>query len=172
MFLTSKDIQIKLGEVTRELEIYSGKYINDDEQNEDIFVQNLLNIANLSRYSYNQSNNFLKNLFKEYEKQNKNVEIILSSPDEIRIQFYFWLKNDKNQLTIKSLKEKSISTIPKECLKNVTEQKDTNYIIELFVKLFELFFESQLSFPPVEIIFLKEEEINYDSKRMIDYFDS
>ena len=74
-FLTSKDIQNKLGEITREFENYSANFINDDEQNEKILGQNLLKIANLSRYTYNLSNNFLKTSFTEFEKKIKEKNL-------------------------------------------------------------------------------------------------
>ena len=172
VLLTSKDIQIKLGELTREFESYSGNFINDDEQNEKILGQNLLNIANISRYSYNQSNNYLRNLYKYFENDNKEKEIIISSPDEIRIQFYFWFKNNKNQTLIKSIRDHYIANFPKEYLKNIKQQIDINYIKKLNINLFDLYFQSKLSFPPVEIKFLDEKEVNYDSKRMIDFFDN
>ena len=171
-FLTSKDIQNKLGEITREFESYSANFINDDEQNEKILGQNLLNIANLSRYTHNLSINYLKLLFREYEKENKGKEFIISSPDEIKIQFYLWFKNSKNQELIKTIHEQYISAINKECISHIKEQKYINYMKKLGMNLFELYFESQLSFPQVEIIFLKEDELNFDSKRMIDFFDN
>lgn len=171
-FITSKDIQIKLGEITREFESYSGNFITDEEQGEKTLAQNLLNIANLSRYCYNQSNTFLKYLYKEHEKENKGKDMIISSPEQIKIQFYFWFKNNKNQALIKSLRDKFTSNIPIEFLKHLRLQSDTAYIKKLFINLFDLYFHSYLSFPPVEILFLNEKDINYDSKRMIDYFDN
>ena len=171
-FLTSKDIQNKLGEITREFENYSANFINDDEQNEKILGQNLLKIANLSRYTYNLSNNFLKTSFTEFEKKNKGKEFIISSPDEIKIQFYLWFKNSKNQSLIKSWQDQYASTLYKECINLIKETKDLNFMKKLGINLFELYFQSQLSFPPVEVIFLKEDETNFDSKRMIDFFDN
>lgn len=81
-------------------------------------------------------------------------------------------KNSKNQSLIKSLQDQYILTIYKECIKSIKEQKDLNYMKKLGINLFELYFQSQLSFPQVEVIFLKEEETNFDSKRTIDFFDN
>ena len=73
---TSKDIENKNSEITSDIQTFSSKYIKDNEPKENEEVGKLLmNIAIISRKSFEDSNKFIYLLTKEYKSiHNKFVE--------------------------------------------------------------------------------------------------
>ena len=66
---TSKDIQEENKKITKIFQKEALNYINDDEkiENENI-AKFLINVANVSRKAYNNSNELFINMFKEFSK--------------------------------------------------------------------------------------------------------
>lgn len=167
--ITARDIQNKLFDITREFEKISVNFINDDDDLENKTLgEYLLDIANISRYSYNESNKFLNILFQEFEKSKKKETILISSADEFKLRFSQWIKNDKNQNIIKAKLEGYLSN---KAINFIKKMKEKNYIIKLFRELLVLFYQCELSFPPINIKYLSEKEKDFNSKAMIDLFD-
>ena len=170
---SSKDIQNKIYEITREFENFSTNFINDDDEIENKTLgEYLLDIANISRKSYNESNHFLKILYNEFEKTiKKDEEITIFSLDQIKIHFSYWAKNTKSQKFINSLLDNFLSKITFNYFKGPKEEIKKNYLNKLLKDLLILYYQSELSFPPIEIDFLTEDVKDFTAKKMIDCFD-
>lgn len=167
-FFTSKDIQNKNLEITIDFENYYTNFISDTDSLENKTVAEfLLKVANLSRLSYNLSNKFLKNLYKEYkeiELKDKKNKIIVCL-DQFKKEFSIWVKNNEDEVNIKL-----INFLNKCDLSFINKQEDKQikiYFKKLFKDLLILYFRSELSFPSIEINFKKEEDC-FNYKKMID----
>lgn len=170
---TSKDIQNSILSITREFEEFSTNFINDDDAIENKTLgEFLLDIANISRQSYNESNKFLKILYNEFEKTKKKEEqIVISSLDQIKQYFSHWVKDNKNKCLINSLFSNFLNKILIRYSKGSKEEIKKNYLQKLFKDLLILYYQSELSFPPIEITFPNEEGKDFIAKKMIDCFD-
>ena len=162
---TSKDIQIKNKEITRDFVSFSTNFINDDDPVENQTLgKKLIDIANISRKSHYDSNKLLFQLYKEFEKR-KEKDIIISSPDQFRKDFSAWVKNPKNQDIVDTNIQKFLSVF----IINEKNAQIKEYYTKLYKDLLILYFQCELSFPPVEISF-KLAENDFNSKKMIDCF--
>ena len=163
--ITSKDIQIKNLEITRQFESFSINFIDDEDSidNKTLGLQ-LIQVANISRSAYNDSNKLLAQLFNDFEKF-KNKEYIIQTNDQFRKDFSSWVKNPKN----KNYVENSINKLCSTFVINEEDKDIRNYFIKLYKDLLTLYFLCQLSFPLVEINFTQEEK-DFNSKKMIDSF--
>ena len=163
--ITSKDIQIKNLEITRQFESFSINFIDDEDSidNKTLGLQ-LIQVANISRSAYNDSNKLLAQLFNDFEKF-KNKEYIIQTNDQFRKDFSSWVKNPKNKNYI----ENSINKLCSTFVINEEDKDIRNYFIKLYKDLLTLYFLCQLSFPLVEINFTQEEK-DFNSKKMIDSF--
>lgn len=162
---TSKDIQVKNLEITRQFMTFSTNFINDDDEidNKTLGIK-LIQVANISRKSYNDSNKLLAILYKEFEKE-KEKDVIISSPEQFKKDFSNWVKNSKNKYIIEQNINKFTSTFSApEANKEIK-----NYFDKLYKDLLILYLECELSFPPVMINFLQDEK-DFNSKKMIDNF--
>lgn len=100
--ITARDIQNKLFDITREFEKISVNFINDDDDLENKTLgEYLLDIANISRCSYNESNKLLNILFQEFEKSKKKETILISSADEFNSDFLNGLKTIKIKILLR-----------------------------------------------------------------------
>ena len=154
--ITSKDIQEKLLEITRDFQNISMNNISDDDIIENKTIAEFFkNIANISIQSFNDSHEFLNLLYKEFNKDDSNNDKVISSIDFFEKKFSSWVKNNNNAASYldKYLKDKNLYV--------------SNYFDKLYKNLLILYYQCQLSFPSIEINF-KREEI-FDSNKMIDF---
>ena len=167
----SKDIQEKNCEITIEFQKFAlNNFICENEtiENEEL-GHYLLDIANISRIAYNNSNIFLHLMYEEYQKSNKNDIKIISSVDEIKQNFSSWAKKNNKKIIEKA--NAFIGNLEKIKIPYISEQKKEsikNYFFKLYKQLLILYYQCELSFTPIEINF-KEEE-NFNSEKMIDIF--
>jgi len=155
---TSKEIQEKNLKITREFEKMAINFIKDEDSIENqSLAEFLIKIANISRKSYNNSHDFLKILYKEFEKT-KNNDISIYSLDFFKKAFSDWVKNNN-----------SIDYFLNDFLKN-KNLSHKNYFDVLYKNLLILYYQSQLAFPLIEINFDCDESCIFDSKKMIDCF--
>lgn len=168
--ITSKDIQEKNLEITREFEKFSINLMEENEKIENQYLgERLLKIANIARMAYNNSNQLLKDLYFVFEKKNKVEEFEITSNDHIKKEFSSWVNNPKNQL----LKNQYIEKVTYENNLSFCKVEENKEIIKYYKNLFKdllvLYFDCQLSFPPIEINFELEDD-KFKSEKMIDYF--
>ena len=92
---TSKDIQEENKKITKIFQKEALNYINDDEkiENENI-AKFLINVANVSRKAYNNSNELFINMFKEFSKITDGGTNIsaLKNDEQLRKEFSSWVK--------------------------------------------------------------------------------
>ena len=164
---TSKDIQDKYNVIISDFMQFSINFISDEDAKENQTLgTKLFQVAKISRYAYNDSNNVLSLIYKEFEKK-KNKDIIITSPDQFRKNFSNWVKMNEqyknknfNDFVIKFSSQKFLN-------EEKTNIKD--YFIKLYKDLLVLYFLCELSFPSVKIEFTNEDEF-FDSGKMIDNF--
>ena len=164
---TSKDIQDKNNDIMRDFMQYSANFLKDDDikENQTLGIR-LFFISNISRNSYNDSNMILSNIYKEFEKEN-GKDIIIYSNEQFRKNFSNWVKIPKNWQLVKQY----IDNYANNFNPNFSEDNKNikKYYKNLYKDLLYLYFLCELSFPPVEINFNKEDEY-FNSKKMIDNF--
>ena len=164
---TSKDIQDKYNVIISDFMQFSINFISDEDAKENQTLgTKLFQVAKISRYAYNDSNNVLSLIYKEFEKK-KNKDIIITSPDQFRKNFSNWVKMNEqyknknfNDFVIKFSYQKFLN-------EEKTNIKD--YFIKLYKDLLVLYFLCELSFPSVKIEFTNEDEF-FNSGKMIDNF--
>ena len=108
--ITSKDIQEKLLEITRDFQNISMNNISDDDIIENKTIADFFkNIANISIQSFNDSHEFLNLLYKEFNKDDSNNDKVISSIDFFEKKFSSWVKNNNNAASYldKYLKDKN-----------------------------------------------------------------
>ena len=163
---TSKDIQNYYSEIIDYFKRFSIDYFNDNNERENKTIGEFLeSVANISRKSFNHSNEFLEKIYNDFENSNKNNQTIISSIDEFKLEFSNWVKNNEyiifNCNLDKFLKSKII-------LPNVqNDEKTKNYLKRLHKELLILYFKCEISFPAVEVDFNKNE--NFDFDKMEDF---
>ena len=167
----SKDIEEKNCEITREFEkfAYDNFIIEKETIENEKLGHYLLDIANISRIAYNNSNEFLHLIYEEYQKSNENDIKIISSVDEIKQNFSFWAKKNNRMIIEKAnafVGNLEIIKIP--YISKQEEETIKNYFFKLYKNLLILYYMCELSFPSIEINFKKEEYFN--SGKMIDAF--
>ena len=159
----SQEIQNKYLEIITEFETISMNYINDNDKIENKSIAEFLkNAANVIRKAYNDSHEFLKIIYKEYNENKNKENFIISSIDIIKKEFSFWVKNNN----------KIIDNFLEKFLKNKNLSIKKIYLDKLYKELLILYYQSQLAFPSFEINFNFEQNGDFNSKTMIDYFNS
>lgn len=94
-FFTSKDIQNENLSITKKFENFRPNYFNDNDEEENLTIGNFIKeVANISRSSLNESNAFLKILYKEYKNQKNQNEAdnIIFTLYQFKKQFSSWVK--------------------------------------------------------------------------------
>lgn len=167
-FFTSKDIQIKLSEIFDYFKIYSNNFFDDNEEIENQKIgEFLLKVANISRLSYNHSNIILKIMYNDFKEYKNNYEKnTITYLNEIKEEFSSWVKNNINDIINKIsnyLNDLGISYIKEE-----EDYNNRKFFKKLISELSILFFECELSFPPIKIDFNLTENIFINDK-MIDF---
>ena len=163
----SKDVQNKLSKIMDEFNIYSANFFNDDDPIENKTIGEFLyKVANISRISFNHSNELLKILYYKFYEKNEKSETIISSLEQFKEEFSTWVKNNIDYANYEIemyVKEKNITYIDDE--KDVKTKK---YFINLYKDLLTLYFISELSFPSIEIDFnICDNDFNFE--KMIDF---
>ena len=159
----SQEIQNKYLEIITEFETNSMNYINDNDKIENKSIGEFLkSAANVIRKAYNDSHEFLKILYKEYNENKNKENFIISSIDIIKKEFSFWVKNNN----------KIIDNFLEKFLKNKNLSIKKIYLDKLYKELLILYYKSQLAFPSFEINFDFEPNGDFNSKTMIDYLNS
>lgn len=172
IYFNPKEIQNRNLQITREFESYSFNFINDEDDKIDnqTLGEYLMDVAKLSRISLKESNKFLGILYGKFNQSKDTKEVInISFIDEFRIQFSTWVK--KNSQLVNSLLQENfqinLDKIPP--INNQKDPKKKNYFHKLYKELFILYFQCELSYPPIEINFSLEDEV-FNSSKMIDPF--
>ena len=165
---TSKDIQNKNNEIIRDFMQFSTNFIKDEDAKENQTLgTKLFLVANISRCAYNDSNQILYQIYKDFEGE-KDKDIIIDSPEQFRKNFSNWVKKPKNWQNSKRYFDNLTNKFNENF---VFEEKKSfkNYFIKLYRDLLVLYFLCELSFPSVTVSFHNENEF-FDSKTMIDNF--
>lgn len=166
---TSKDIQSKNNDIIRDFMQFSTNFIKDDDVKENQTLGNkLFQMANISRYAYNDSNVILSFIYKEFEKE-KDKDTIINAPDQFRKNFSNWVKKPKNWQYSKQYFDNYSYTFSSSSLLNGEKKYVKNYFLKLYKDLLVLYVLCELSFPYVKVNFTLEEEY-FNSKTMIDNF--
>jgi len=165
---TSKDIQNRNNDIIRDFMQFSTNFIRDDDVKENQTLgTKLLQVANISRCAYNDSNIVLFSIYKEFEKE-KDKDTIISSPDQFRKNFSNWVKKSKNWQYAKQYFDNNANKF--HSINFLDEKKHIrNYFVKLYKDLLVLYFLCDLSFPSVDINFSFEDDY-FNSKKMIDNF--
>ena len=167
----SKDAQNKLSKIIDAFKIYSVIFFNDNDEIENKTIGEFLyKIANISRISYNHSNELLSKIYDDFSKKNEANETIISSLDQFKEEFSTWVKNNEDYVNNKIeiyIKDKNINKI----ITYISEEKDEKtkrYFISLYKELQTLYIICELSFPSIKIDFnINDNEFN--SEKMIDF---
>ena len=163
----SKDVQNKLSKIMDDFNMYSIDYFNDDDTVENKTIGEFLyKVANISRVSFNHSNELLKILYNKFSEKNEESETIISSLDQFKEEFSTWVKNNIDYANYEIemyVKEKNITYIDDE-----KDEKTKKYFINLYKDLLTLYFISELSFPSIEIDFDIYDN-DFNSEKMIDF---
>ena len=167
-YYTSKDIEIKYKEIINYFEINSANFFNDEDEKENQTIgEYLIEIANISRISNNDSNQLLKILYEEFDSLKNKNKVIIYSPYQLKMEFSSWVKNN-NQIINKKiedfLKTKTIDIIIKQ-----KEQNKKDIFYKLYKELLILYFQCELSFPSIEINFDLNKDEDFVKEKMFDY---
>jgi hypothetical protein len=91
---TSEEIQLKNKKITTEFEKISYDYYNDDDENENSSIAEfLIEVANISRKAFIDSNEYLKKVYNNFENEQKDTTII-SSKEQFKKLFSSWVKKN------------------------------------------------------------------------------
>ena len=162
-FFTSKDIQVENKGITRNFQNEAYNYMNSTEKIENENVANFLkNVAEISRYAYNERNKLYKYMKDKYDN-NKGIHNYTKEEDDQK-EFSSWVKNFEKKNGKKEY-ENIINKI--EIIKKYENSKEKIYFQNLLIELTIMYFHCSLAFPIVEINFQKEE--NFISDKMIDF---
>ena len=164
---TSKDIQDENKEITRIFQKEALDYIDDDEEieNENI-AKFLINVANVSRKAYNNSNELFIKMFKEFSKitEKENNISNLKNDEQLRKEFSSWIKEYEKDLDGKKKYENYFNSF-----KGKGKYAKEDYISTLLSQLTILYFHCELSFPIVDVDFNLNSEIIFNHEKMIDF---
>lgn len=170
-YYSPKEIEEKNKYITINFQSFSSKFIKDDDITENKTLgEYLFDIAKLSRISLRDSNEFLELLYRKYIEPNNKNEITIFNIDQFRMDFSSWVKKDNNgivsNLFINFYKNKltQISVINGQI-----DENKRKYFVKLYIDLLDLYYQSKLSFPSIEINF-DQEDSNYNSQKMMDPF--
>ena len=162
---TSEEIQMKNKQITTELEKISYDYDNDNDENENFSIAHfLLEVANISRNAFNISNEYLKENYKEFEKEQKEPPII-SSIEQFKKNFSIWTK--KNNILENLSNNLKKNNYNYNIIDEEIDKKKKKYFNKLYNDLLILYFQCAITFPSIEIDFNSQN--NFDSSKMIDY---
>ena len=164
---TSKDIQEENKEITRIFQKETLNYIDDDEEieNENI-AKFLIQVANVSRKAYNNSNELFINMFQEFSKfmQEENNISTLKNDVQLRKEFSSWVKEYEKGSEGKKKYENYFNSF-----KGKGQYAKEDYISTLLSQLTILYFHCELSFPIVDVDFNLNSEIIFNHEKMIDF---
>ena len=161
---TSKDIQEKNKEITRNFQNETYDYMNANEKNENENVASFLKeVAIISRISFKEGKNLYQTMKENYLKSQGNINII--EDEKFQNDFSTWVKNKEKNDGIK-IYEDILNKV--KLFKNNEKSKGQNYLSKLFLDLTIMYFHCNIAFPLVEISF-KNEENNFNSETMIDF---
>ena len=142
---TSKDIQEEKKQITR---IFQKEALNCIDDREEIENENiakfLINMANVSRKAYNNSNELFINIFKEFSSS--------------------WVKEYEKEPEGKKKYENYFNLF-----KGKGRYAEEDYISTLLSQLTILYFHCELSFPIVDVDFNLNSEIIFINEIMIDF---
>ena len=163
---TSEEIQLKNKLITTDFEKISYDYDNDDDVIENSSIAEfLIEVANISRNAFNESNKYLKKVYNDFENKQKEITIISSKEEQFKKIFSSWVK--KNNIIENLLYNQKIN------LNFIDEQKDKKkieYFYKLYIDLLSLYFQCAITFPSIEIDFNAQN--NFDSTKMIDFLNN
>ena len=147
---------------------FSSRFFNDDEEIENqTIAEFLIKIANISRISFNDSNQFLRKIYNNYDKlKDKNNETIISSFDQFREDFSSWAKNNNEMINIELQNYLKYEKIP--YINEEIDEKSKDYFKKLYKELILLYFQCELSFPSILIDFSNNES-DFIFDKMIEY---
>ena len=159
---TSEEIQLKNKIITTEFEKISYDYYNDYDENENSSIAEfLIEVANISRQAFNDSNKYLKNVYNDFENKQKETTII-SSKEHFKKIFSSWVK--KNNIIENLLYNQKINL---NFIDKQGDKKKNEYFNKLYIDLLSLYFQCAITFPSIEIDFKTQN--NFESTNMIDY---
>ena len=162
---TSEEIQSKNKKITTEFEKISYDYYNDDDENENSSIAEfLIEVANISRKAFNDSNKYLKNVYNDFENKQKGTTII-SSKEHFKKIFSSWVK--KNNIIENFFYNQKINLIFND---EKRDKKKNKYFNKLYIDLLSLYFQCAITFPSIEIDFNSQN--NFDFTKMIDYLNN
>ena len=167
---TSKDIQEENKKITKIFQKEALNYINDDEkiENENI-AKFLINVANVSRKAYNNSNELFINMFKEFSKITDGGTNIsaLKNDEQLRKEFSSWVKEYEKDPEGKKKYENYFNSF-----RGKGRYAEEDYISTLLSQLTILYFHCELSFPIVDVDFNLDSGIIFNSEKMFDFINT
>ena len=158
-----KDIQEENKEITRNFQNEAYNYMNANEKVENENVASFLKkVAIISRISYKNSKNLHKTIKDKYLKiiGDKTPK----EDENLQNKFSAWIKNLEKE---KGKKEYEIYLSQVKLFENGKNNNEEKFLLQLFRDLTILYFHCNISFPLVEINFIKKEDFN--SETMIDF---
>ena len=160
-FYESKEIEEKYITIIDKFKTSIGKYIDDDEEIENMAIGTVLvKIARTVRSAYNDANFLLKIVYDQFEKdKEKNIgeKELISSPDFFKEEFSEWAKENKSKVleTTQNFKSKDF--------------KDDKYIAQFYNDFLLFFFECELSIPAIKVDFSFSKDEEFNAEKMNEY---
>ena len=164
---TSKDIQEENKKITRVFQKEALNYTNDNEEVEnETIAKFLINVANVSRRAYNNSNELFIKIFEEFSKSTEERKTIsdLKNDEQFRKEFSSWVKEFEKGVEGKQKYKNYFNSF-----KGKGNYAKENYIPELLSQLTKLYFHCELSFPIVDVDFKLNSKIIFNHEKMIDF---
>ena len=136
---TSEEIQSKNKKITSEFQKISYDYYNDDDENENSSIAEfLIEVANISRKAFIDSNEYLKKVYNDFENEQKDTTII-SSKEQFKKFFSSWVK--KNNIIENLFDNQKINL-------NFIDERDKKkikYFNKLYNDLLALYFQCAIN---------------------------